>query len=357
MTAIFAMVLTFVLVVGLHEGGHALAAIWCGVKIKRIAMGFGKPLFRWKAKKGCEWVWGIWPLGGYVQLLNTRIESVPEADYVRCFDKKPVSCRVFVLLAGAIANLLVAWLALTLFFMLGYQQMAPVVKAVSPNSIAAIAKIEAKDRIIEVGGQITPSWQAVGMRFLTQLGRSPVPVKVLAPNGSVRQVDLNLKNVRFIKNASLLAQLGFIPSVAPIHSEQVSGKSFFVALKQAILLSVQLLTFFLLMLKQLITGAISFTMLLGPISLLAVSVGSFLQGLSMYLYFIASLSLVVGLVNLFPLPTLDGGSIMYALIEKIRGRPVSVALEILLHRLTLIVLLIVLMHLLMNDVQRYLQLN
>ena len=81
-------------------------------------------------------------------------------------------------------------------------------------------------------------------------------------------------------------------------------------------------------------------------------VASFLQGLVVFLYFISSLSFAVALINLFPIPGLDGGSIMYALIEKIRGKPVSVGMEVLLHRLIFIVFCLVLVQLLLNDLQR-----
>ncbi len=86
---------------------------------------------------------------------------------------------------------------------------------------------------------------------------------------------------------------------------------------------------------------IPFAVLLGPIGLLAASAGSFMQGLAVFLYFIASLSLAVGLVNLFPIPGLDGGSIIYALVEKIRGKPVPIAWELLLHRLAMIIFCLV----------------
>jgi len=116
---------------------------------------------------------------------------------------------------------------------------------------------------------------------------------------------------------------------------------------------IQWLYFFLMVLKQLIIGAIPFSVLLGPIGLFAVSITSLSQGIVVFMFFIASLSTAVALVNLFPIPGLDGGSILYALIEKIRGKPLSVAMELLLYRLVVIVFALLLVHLLMNDLQRF----
>lgn len=108
----------------------------------------------------------------------------------------------------------------------------------------------------------------------------------------------------------------------------------------------------MMILKQLFTGAIPFSVLLGPIGIFAASVASLMQGIAVFLFFIATLSLAVAVINLLPIPGLDGGSIVYAIVEKIRGKPVSVPMELLLHRLVFIIFCVLLVHLLMNDLQR-----
>lgn len=353
--ALVAIVLTLVLVVGIHEVGHALAAKLFSVKIQQISIGFGKPLFKWKGKSGCEWIWAIWPLGGYVQLLNSRIQPVAEKDFASCFDKQSVWVRCIILVSGALANLLIAWLALTFMFILGYQQNPPIIQTVIPQSIAAEAGLRAGDRFVEIAGQKTNSWQEVGMRLIMILGQNHVATLVVDVEGNLHQTSLNLSQWRYKKQRiSLLNQLGIESASLNLHKQQVKGLPFLQAIYRAIDKSLQLLSFFIVMLKQLITGIIPFSMLLGPVGLLTASVGSFSQGLAVFLYFIASLSLAVGLVNLFPIPGLDGGSIVYVMIEKIRGKPVSVAMEVLLHRLAVIVFCLLLVQLLMNDLQRYL---
>ncbi|MBA2652356.1 MAG: site-2 protease family protein [Tatlockia sp.] len=353
--ALLAFVLTMILVVGIHEAGHALSAKLFKVKIRRISIGFGKALLTWKDKAGREWVWALWPLGGYVQLLNSRIEDLPQSDYSQCFDKKPIWQRCIILLSGSLANLLTAFLALSFMYMLGFQQQIPLIKEITPQSIASQASLQAGDRFVAIDGQKTNSWQEVGMSFIMALGKAKVPILVANRDGIAHQTNLDLSQWRYQKKErSLFVSLGINPASAKLNTKRIPGQSFFPALNAAILKILFLLKFFLIMLKQLITQKIPFAVLLGPLGLFETSIYSFLQGLAVFLYFIASFSLAVGVVNLLPFPGLDGGSLIYTIVEKFRGKPVSVALELLLHRLAFIFFFFLLFHLLMNDLQRYL---
>lgn len=350
--AVFAIVLTLLLVVGIHEVGHAIAARLFKVKIRRIAIGFGKALFTWQDQGGREWVWALWPLGGYVHLFNSRIETIPTSDLDFCFDKKAIWQRCIILIAGALANLLTAALALTWMYSLGYQQQVPLIQQVSPGSIAAAAGLQAQERFVAIDSQETNSWQDVGMTLLMAMGKAKVAALVGDKQGSIHQVSMDLSQWSYKKDdPSLLGALGI--KAVKGHSEQVRGQSLWPALLAAMSKLGFLLKFFLVMLKQLLTQRIPFAVLLGPLGLFAASVYSFLQGLAVFLYFIASLSLAVGLVNLFPIPGLDGGGLVYALLEKWRGKPVSVAFEVLLYRLTMIIFALLLIQLIMNDLRSY----
>lgn len=349
--SLFAVMLSLLLVVGLHEAGHAFVAFIFKIKIKKISIGFGKALLGWRGKNGCQWVWAWWPLGGYVQLLNSRIEPVSPNDYAFSFDKKPIWVRCIVLLSGALANILTAWLALVLMCLLGYQQTAPVIATIEVPSIAASAGLVAGDRIEQVRGLSVASWREVGMQLIMALGHGEVDVIVENKAGVKHQVQLDL--AQWHGKKSLLGAIGIYPDLSVKHQYQVIGLSWWAACQHAFLQLMNLLYFFLVMLKQLLTGVIPFVVLLGPLGLFSTMVGTFLQGLSVYLYFITSLSLAVALINLLPVPGLDGGSIVYAFVEKIRGKPVSVGMEILLHRLVFIAFCLILVQLLLNDAQRY----
>ncbi len=351
--AIVAIIASLLLVVGIHEAGHAVVARLCSVQIKRISIGFGMPLLRWQGRGGCEWVWALWPLGGYVQLLNTRIAPVAAADYGRCFDKKPVWVRIVILLSGAGANILMAWFALALIMMIGHKQTPPVIASVTVQSIAARAALTPGDQFIRIANIKTESWQTVGMQLIKHLGQHQVPVVMTSSTGVTRQTVFDLSGWHYThKDTSLLASIGVSPDLARRGEQHVAGVSLIQALCQSWLQMISLLSFFLVMLKQLLTGVIPFMLLLGPFGFFTTMVDSFFQGVVVFLYFIANLSLSVALINLFPIPSLDGGSIIYALVEKIRGKPVSVAFEILLHRLIFIAFCLIFIQLLMNDVHR-----
>jgi regulator of sigma E protease len=351
--AIIAIILTLILVVGIHEGGHALAARYFQVKIKKISIGFGKPLLRWQTESGCEWVWAMWPLGGYVQLENSRITPVEPSEYPGCFDKKPIWQRILILFAGAMANIITAWLVLVLVYTIGLNYTLPQISTVLPNSIAAQTGIAAGDEFVAIGDHKTPTWNDVGMQLVILWGKKEVPVTLSYDQGkSFKNVTLDLSQVKFRGlKSNLLTQLGIESNLTAPHS-----KIQFSSLGETIHYTNQvignILYFFLMIFKQLFSGVIPFSMLLGPLSVFAASVASLTQGVVVFMFFIAMLSLAVAFVNLFPIPGLDGGSIVYAVIEKVRGKSVSVAMELLLHRLVFIVFCVVLVHLLMNDLQR-----
>jgi regulator of sigma E protease len=359
--AIFAMILTLILVIGIHEAGHALAAKTFGVTIERIAIGFGKPFFLWKTKRGLELALGIIPLGGYVQLLDSRSQNgtnganatIAEKDFHRCFDKQAFWKRACILLAGGLANLLLTIIALVFFYMLGFHYIEPIVPDVLPNSMMSQAGLKAHDKIIAIDNEPMSSWRDLSQGFLLSLGKKNVSLTVVDPNHQRRQLSLNLSKKLSLKSSSFYAALGISLDFKKQSDLIMPGKALIPAIKEALHKTWRWLVFYLMMIKQIVTGTIPFSLLLGPIGLFFITIKSFAEGLTTFIYFIASFSLAIGLVNLFPIPGLDGGSIILALIEKIRGKAISVALEVLLYRLAMIAFFMFFMHLIKNDVQRY----
>ncbi len=355
LTALLAIILTLILVVGIHEGGHALIARFFHVKIKKISIGFGKPLLQWQSKSGCDWIWAMWPLGGYVQLLNTRIAPVDPKEYPVCFDKKPVWIRILILMAGAFANLITAWLAFVLVFHIGISYKLPQIQSVQANSIAAKGEILPGDQFIAIDGYPTPSWQEVGMQLVILWGNRDVKVTLKQTDEKLKDIILDLSQIKFTgREKSLLGSMGISPNLSAA-SGVMRSSSLLGAMHQANTAIVHMMKFFMMILKQLFSGVIPFAILLGPIGIFAASIASLKQGIVVFIFFIASFSLAVAVVNLLPVPGLDGGSILYSIIEKIRGKPMSVAMEVLIYQLMFIAFCLLLFHLLMNDLTRMFQ--
>jgi regulator of sigma E protease len=301
-------------------------------------------------------VWARWPVGGYVKLLNSRIEPVFSDNLSFCFDKQAIWKRIVILASGGAANFVIALIALYIYFFTGFVQMAPVIAKVEKSSVAFEAGIGAGDRFVSVNGRKTPSWRAVSMQLVMHLGRRDVAVNIQDTAGKTIETTLDLSKWEYKQRINaLFAGLGMYPDTSQSHLHDITGKSYLSAFYKACEEVINTVIFLLVMLKQLFSGSIPFAALLGPVGLFDEIIASFSQGFSAFMFLIANLSIAVGLINLFPVPGLDGGSILYALVEKIRGKPVSLALEVLLHRLALIFFCVALFNLLMNDLQRYVQ--
>ncbi len=356
MLALVAVLLMFSVVLGFHELGHALLAYRFGVKIERIAIGFGKVFCRIKDKREIEWAVGIFPAGGYVQLLNTRIQAVPNEQYPSCFDKKPAGIRCLILLAGGFFNVLVAWVALFIVFSVGYSQYPAIVDKVASQSVAARAGLHAGDRIVALDFKRVNSWQQAGKGLIASLGHENVALDVINAHQQIRKLTMNLHGHHFSKQCgSFFNCLGMKPNLDPSHLQWVSPKPWLSALWGSLLELGSLCFFYLLMIKQLVTGVLPISLLLGPLGWFTASMTSFIQGFSAFMLFLATLNVVVGIVNYLPIPGLDGGSIVYVLLEKIRGKPLSIAMEILLYRFARIAFFMLVVQLILNDVVRYFQ--
>ncbi|MBA2650019.1 MAG: site-2 protease family protein [Legionella sp.] len=350
--AILAILFTLILTIGTHEAGHALAARLAKVTITKVSMGFGRPLLSWKSQSGCEWILALWPLGGYVQLLNTRVARVSPEQLPYCFDKQPIWKRIAILLAGSIANLVFAWLIFIFIFLVGLNYQPPIVKSIQPSSIAALAGVQPGDQFIALDNQATPSYREVGMKLIENWGSKNVKITFKQKNEEIIILIFDLSRLVFSpRHHSLLNSIGIIPDFKT-HVLKRPSLSLHEALHESSEKIDELASFLFIILIQLIRGVIPFSALIGPLGFYALSMNSMIQGGLVFMYFIATLSTAVGLINLLPIPGLDGGSIVYALIEKIRGKPISIALEVLIHRLFFIVFCILLVHLTLNDLQR-----
>ena len=162
LTTILAFLVTLGILIVIHEFGHYWVAKKSGVKVLRFSIGFGRPLARWvRGADRTEWVVAAVPLGGYVRMLDERdpeCQPIAAADLPRAFNRQPVLKRIAIVLAGPVANLLLAVAVYWFLSVVGVFEPSAVVGTPAPTSAAARAGLTAGDMVIEVAGHPVRSW-------------------------------------------------------------------------------------------------------------------------------------------------------------------------------------------------------
>lgn len=432
MMTFIAFVVTIGILVTIHEYGHFQVARWCGVRVLRFSIGFGKPLWQKTfGKDNTEFVLAAIPLGGYVKMLDERElkaeqEAKPEdaqinyseTDLQRAFNRQSVWRRIAIVSAGPAANLLLAIVLYWGLFMLGVTGIRPIIGAVADNSLAAQASLKSGEIIQKIAGEPVKSWQDARWILLEQsLENKTVEIEAVNNNNELFQHTLSLEGVNNDAETDILKKIGLemvkpnIPAVIgeilpdsaaekagfmpndkilrvdgveisdweqvvntikdspnkklqfeiereqkvlriPATPEtikednQTIGRmgaavkldkkeldrllielnySPFVSLQKAIVKTWDTSIFSLKMLGKMITGKVSLKSIGGPVTIATFAGESANLGIKTFLGFLALVSISIGVLNLLPIPVLDGGHLMYYMVEIFKGSPVSEA--------------------------------
>jgi len=417
----FALIALFVLVT-FHEFGHYWVARKCGVRVLRFSIGFGKPLLRWQ-RDDTEFVLAGIPLGGYVKMYgeSTDEEPVPEDQKHLSFSHKSVWQRMAIVVAGPIANLLLAIFIYFLVFLGGTREIAPLIGDVQQNSIAEAAGVNPGLEIIRVDSEPVASWADVFDQLLNRIGETGyVEIEALAPESGLSNLySLPINSwLRDTDQPDFLGSLGLIPytpevdavigqvladspaqraglqvgdqiletdedSIESWEQWQVVFRRFPSRMltmrieREGELLNLELMPdeieeggevyglagvapqapdwpeellrdrqygligalqagfdktwssslFILDSLKKLITGQVSTKSLGGPVSIAKFAGASAEAGWQSFLSFLGIMSVMLGIMNLLPIPVLDGGHLLFYIIEAVKGSPLSEAIQ------------------------------
>ncbi|GBK98815.1 protease [Vibrio harveyi] len=421
MTGILWNLVSFIVALGIlvavHEYGHFWVARRCGVKVEKFSIGFGKSIWSKVGKDGTEYSISMIPLGGYVKMVDSRVDEVPEHEKHLAFDQKPLWKRTSIVAAGPIFNFLFAIVAYWLVFLIGVPAVKPVIGEVTPNSIIAEAGIESGMELKSISGIKTPDWESVNMGLVSHIGDDSMTVTLSSANevGSEVTKTLDIRDWKFDpETQSAMQSLGFKPYTPEIFTElaQVSEggaaekagllagdkiiaingnkiskwdevveairsnpdtpmeltvlrqgdeQSFtltpgsrelankqvvgfagiapevaewpesyrfelqfgvFESIGKAIDKTGQVIGLTISMLKKLIVGDVGLNNLSGPISIAKGAGATADYGLVYFLGFLALISVNLGIINLVPLPMLDGGHLLFFAIEAVIRRPV-----------------------------------
>ena len=445
-SSVLAFVVAISVLVAVHEYGHYIVGRWCGMKVLRFSIGFGKPLW---SRTGAgsdrtEYCISAIPLGGYVRFLDSREGTIDPRDEGRAFNQRPIPQRIAVLLAGPGFNFLFAVLAYWMLFVYGIPTLRPAIGEVEPGSYAADAGLEYGDRIVAVGDTETGDWESALVAMLDRIvADGSVALRLEEPDGGERiaVLDIGEDVARLTEPGMLFDGLGFSPWQPPaivgdvtadgaagaagirpgdritgIDGEAIAnfsdlrrvvaerpGKAVPVEVERAderLVVDVVLDTvdgeggpvgqlgvtgsdeardyiymrqygivesigraaertwqssvFTLRMLGRMVTGDVSIKNISGPINIAQFAGASAQAGLSNFLGFLAIVSISLGVLNLLPLPVLDGGQIVFQLAELIKGSPLSERAQIVGQQVGIFALLLLMSFAFYNDIARIL---
>lgn len=446
MTTFLAFIVAIVVLVVFHEFGHYLVARWCDVRVLRFSVGFGRVVYSRTGKDGTEWALSAIPLGGYVKMLDEREGEVPEAELARAFNRKPVLQRMAIVVAGPVANLLLAVLLYWVLFIHGVQGIKPVLGEVAPDTAAAQAQLHEQDVLLAIDGTTVGSWQDARWMlldlvlqgrtaelevrsaqgdtlqrslslsalsaadldgdFMARLGLRPYqppihPVigelaadgagqrdglrtgdRVLraegVPVGSWRDwvevvrahplrpmrveidragtaLDLTITPARVAENGVVFGRIGASPVIdRDAYQALLTEVSYppLRALQEALRKTRETVVISLKMMARMVMGEVSMKNLSGPITIADYAGQSAEMGLGAYIGFLALISVSLGILNLLPIPLLDGGHLLYYAVEFFKGSPVPDALWEAGQKVGIVLLVTMMAFALYNDISR-----
>jgi regulator of sigma E protease len=321
-------------VIFIHEFGHFIVARWCGVKVLTFSMGFGPELWHRFDKHGTRWRIAAVPLGGYVKFYGDenaasapareKLEKMSAKERDVSFYGQPVSKRAAIVAAGPIANfiLTIAIFAGTFYFV-GRPITIARVDGVAPSSAAEKAGFQAQDLVLSIDGSAIESFSDM-QRIVRISPDRELTFRVLRNN---QEVDIKATPQRREQKDVFgqVHKIGIIGISRTDAAGDVRHKNY--GLGEALVAGVQE-TWFVIdrtfdYIGGVITGRESADQLSGPIRIAQVSGQAAQLGFEVLLNLTAVLSVSIGLLNLFPIPLLDGGHLLYYAIEALRGRPLS----------------------------------
>jgi regulator of sigma E protease len=349
------------LVVFFHELGHFLVARLCGVRILVFSIGFGPEIVGFNDRHGTRWKIAAIPLGGYVKFFGdenassvpdaSRLETMDSAERGQSFFFQPVFKRAAIVVAGPMANFVLAIVIFSVIFMLyGKQTMSARVDAVQPGSAAATAGFQPGDVVVAIDGQAVDNFadmqrivsESAGDALSIKVERQGAPL-VLEATPVLKEVKDNFGNVHRV------GILGITRSMAP---EDLKFQP--VSPPQAVLMGAQETWFVvdrtLTYIGGVIVGREAADQLGGPIRIAQISGQVATIGFVALIHLAAVLSVSIGLLNLFPIPLLDGGHLLFYSIEAMRGRPLSERAQEVGFRIGLAIVVMLMIFATFNDI-------
>ena len=335
MNYLIPFLILIMIVVFIHEYGHYYFAKRYGVGITDFSIGFGREIFGWNDKSGTRWKVCWIPLGGYVKFFGDRnvfsqteqqeiINKYSEEDRQKLFILKPLYQRSLIVAAGPLANYVLAILIFTMIYMFVGKDLTPaLINEVQKDSPAFVAGMKKNDKIIYIDNKKVESILEVST-FINISTTETIEFVVLRNDQTISLLvkpDL-VDGKDTLGNSVKKRMIGI--KLSPLNNKYEKqplgpSKAIYYSVKEVWFVTVTSLNY----LGKMITGAADSSQLGGPIRIAKITGQVAEHGIIPFLSIMAYISISLGLINLFPIPMLDGGHLMFYLIEKILGRPLS----------------------------------
>jgi len=332
-----------------HEFGHFLAARFLGVGVLKFSLGFGPKLIGKKWGE-TEYLISLLPLGGYLKLLGESEDDVlSEEDEKRSFLKQPPLKRIAIVVAGPLSNFLLAILIFTVIYMIGLPTLTTQIGPVQPDSPAFNAGIAEGDKILAIDGKKVIRWEKMA--------------EVVAKSGG-KELRITIKRGQQLKDITLRPKLfklknifgedvdsykiGVSPSAQTVTERKNPFAAFFLGLKQTYFIS----KLTLVGLVKIINGTVSPKTLGGPILIAQIAGTQAKEGIISFVLFMALLSVNLAVLNLLPIPVLDGGHISFYLFEIIAGKEVNIKFKERAQQIGIALLIILMLFVFIVDIER-----
>ncbi len=349
------------LVVFFHELGHFLIARWCGVRILAFSIGFGPELVGFNDRRGTRWKIAAIPLGGYVKFFgddsaastpdNAQIAAMSATEKSVSFVGQSVAKRAAIVVAGPMANFLLAIVIFAGVFMFyGKQTMSARVDSVQPDSAAAAAGFQPGDLVTAINGSPITDFSDMQRVVSESAGESlQITIKRGGTDKVLTATPILSEEKDIFGNVHRIGLLGIRRSTAP---EDLKYQA--VSPPEAVWMGAQETWFVidrtLSYIGGVVVGREAANQLGGPIRIAEISGQVATLGFGALMHLAAVLSVSIGLMNLFPIPLLDGGHLLFYLVEAVRGRPLSERAQEVGFRIGLAVVLMLMIFATFNDI-------
>lgn len=332
-----------------HELGHYAAARSVGIRVLAFSIGFGHEIFGWTDKAGTRWKVGWVPLGGYVQMKGQEdlkpVLSSAESD---SFAAKGIGQRAWVISAGPLANIVLAFVLLVVVMLTGEHRLKPEVGLVQ-EGMPADGYLQQGDTITHTDGIAVTEWDAV-QAYIAAHPNIPVRLDVTR-DGQPVTVTLTPRSTTFtdlLGDTHHVGRIGVAASYATNVTQHPPGE----AISRAALRTWELTSLTVRSLYKLLIGAISADNLTGPLGIADMTGQAASSGTFALLMFMVIISINLGIVNMFPLPVLDGGHLVFLALEKVRGKPLSAMTQEWAMRVGLTLIVMLALFSTLNDTKR-----